>query len=834
MTVSSLFASVRSFKLTTVFEISLYAMVALSSAMLTLSEGLKNGPPPQAFTIPLVIAAYIVVDRRRMWVMPGWAAGVLGILAVGAAFWETIQSIRFQGGVPHLPEERVLNLIFAGAHLLVFLTWIVLFMQKTSRQYWWLWALCVLEIAVGASQTTASLYGVCLSVYLFLAVWTLSVFSLLQGQQQFDRAEQTAQSTDQESAAAQGPAVPPAAFPKTQSPKPQVHPLLGIWRQPSNAMGNVQRDPAVSWINSRFLGGVLGTGGLAFVLALLFFLLIPRHPAIWGTAQGNQSSSSNPASVVGFSRELSLGEMGQILESTKKVMEVRLTDFRTKGPLDIEKYAQEMGYEEPLFRGMTSIRYENGTWLALEADESYYGGPAFLPRIGNPRGEMVRQDIYLEPVDPDLLFAMPPARFGNIENSPDSILVEILNDVLKRPAPSSPPEAIQYSILSPKFPAKRGSIPVRRPVAHFLESRSWMYLVMPRNLRNLRRLALEKSGKLESPAPSKIEMARRLKDYLKNPAEFSYTLNAKVSDPAIDPLEDFLLNRKMGHCEYFASALTLMLRVVNIPSRLVNGFKGGTKNENTGLYEVEERHAHAWVEAYIDGSWIILDPTPASRSESVEQIGSESGGWKALSQNLRHFWSTFIVGLNEAEQRRLFAPLKDLARGVLAVARNWRVHFKNFVHALNQQLSSPERWISWQGGLVTFVLLTFLSGLAWGIKSLWRIVQRWRARYRDPRGLSRTVEFYERFRRICAIKGLARQAAQTPKEFAVEVRNTLGPWLKTSDWDHFPVSLVDAYYNVRFGAAELSAETLQNLDEQLTRFESLLTQPAEVTVNAAP
>ena len=127
---------------------------------------------------------------------------------------------------------------------------------------------------------------------------------------------------------------------------------------------------------------------------------------------------------------------------------------------------------------------------------------------------------------------------------------------------------------------------------------------------------------------------------------------------------------------------------------------------------------------------------------------------------------------------------------------------------------------------MTFVLLTFLSALAWGIKSVWCTLLRWRAHYRDPSGLSRTVEFYERFRRICEVKGLARKAAQTPKEFALEVRGTLAPWLKTSDWDHFPVSLVDAYYNVRYGAGELSAESLQNLDEQLARFETVLSGTA--------
>ena len=830
MTSNPPFASSKPIRLTTIFEVSLYAMVALSSGMLTLSEGFTHGPPPQAFTIPLVIAAYLVVDRGRRWVMPGWAAGGLGLLAVGVAFWEPFQSLRFPGGVPALPEESVLKLIFAGAHLLVFLTWIVLFLEKTSRQYWWLWALCVLQIAVGASQTTDGIYGVLLSVYLFLAVWTLSVFSLLQGQQQFDHAQQTAQTTHgpiPAGGAMEKPPAVPAAQSKKESSWPVAHPLLGIWRQPSSAMGNVQRDPAVSWINSRFLGGVMGTAGLAFLLALLLFLLIPRHPALWVSQQGQRDGSQEGSSLVGFSRELSLGDIGQILESTKKVMEVRLTDFQTGQPLDIETYADQMGYEEPLFRGMTSFKYSDGKWRALDEDDPYYGGPLILPRIANPREELVQQDIRLEPVDPELLFAMPPARYGSLEDSPDPLLAEVLNDVLKRPVPSTAPEAVRYRILSPKTSPNPGSLPVRPPVARFLEHRLRLYLALPRNLENLRRLALEKSGRRESPRPPQREMARRLKAYLKDSGEFHYTLDAKVTDTTIDPLEDFLINRKMGHCEYFASALTLMLRAVGIPSRLVSGFKGGNSNEKTRLFEVEERHAHAWVEAYIDRSWVILDPTPAGRAASVAKIGSHSDRWKAWTRSLREFWLQFIVGLDEAQQRRLFAPIQDFARDALAWARNGRIHFANFVKALNQQLSSPERWISWQGGLVTFVLLTFLSAVVWAIRALWRLFVRFRLQYFDPKGLARTVEFYERFRRICAAKGLSRKAAQTPKEFAVEVRNSLAPWLQTSEWDRFPVSLVEAYYNVRYGAGQLTPETLHDLDRQLTQFETRLAQPAE-------
>ena len=67
----------------------------------------------------------------------------------------------------------------------------------------------------------------------------------------------------------------------------------------------------------------------------------------------------------------------------------------------------------------------------------------------------------------------------------------------------------------------------------------------------------------------------------------------------LDPVEDFLVNRKKGHCEYFASALALLLRSVNIPSRIVNGFKGGDWNELTETMNVRQKHAHSWVEAFI-------------------------------------------------------------------------------------------------------------------------------------------------------------------------------------------------------------------------------------------
>src|SRR5262249_22235798 len=121
------------------------------------------------------------------------------------------------------------------------------------------------------------------------------------------------------------------------------------------------------------------------------------------------------------------------------------------------------------------------------------------------------------------------------------------------------------------------------------------------------------------PADESASTARRmvlaLESHLRDSGAYTYSLSMAVDDPTIDPVEDFLFNRKRGHCEYFASALALMLRSVQIPSRLVTGFKGADFNSSEQFYEVQQRHAHAWVEAYVDRNWIVLDPTPGTRDE---------------------------------------------------------------------------------------------------------------------------------------------------------------------------------------------------------------------------
>ena len=91
---------------------------------------------------------------------------------------------------------------------------------------------------------------------------------------------------------------------------------------------------------------------------------------------------------------------------------------------------------------------------------------------------------------------------------------------------------------------------------------------------------------------------------------FEYSTWQGEAAGARTPLAAFLLTTHAGHCEYFASATTLLLRAAGIPARYATGFSAQEWSERDGAYLVRERHAHAWVRAWVDGAWQDIDTTP--------------------------------------------------------------------------------------------------------------------------------------------------------------------------------------------------------------------------------
>ncbi|MDH5638925.1 MAG: transglutaminase domain-containing protein [Nitrospinota bacterium] len=87
-------------------------------------------------------------------------------------------------------------------------------------------------------------------------------------------------------------------------------------------------------------------------------------------------------------------------------------------------------------------------------------------------------------------------------------------------------------------------------------------------------------------------------------------------------LEDFLFNTRSGHCEYFATATTLILRQAGIPTRYFVGYLAHEHSLLENAYIVRSRDAHAWPMVYVDGRWSIFDTTPASWTDADEENSS--------------------------------------------------------------------------------------------------------------------------------------------------------------------------------------------------------------------
>ncbi|MFL0796412.1 MAG: DUF3488 and transglutaminase-like domain-containing protein [Cellvibrionaceae bacterium] len=118
----------------------------------------------------------------------------------------------------------------------------------------------------------------------------------------------------------------------------------------------------------------------------------------------------------------------------------------------------------------------------------------------------------------------------------------------------------------------------------------------------------ELASKITSQVNSDLEKAIRLEQHLRS--EYKYDLNSVFTSQNQTPLSKFLFESKKGHCEYFASALAMMLRTQGIPARLVTGFSATNQNPLTGYYDIYALDGHAWVEAWVDDiGWVELEPT---------------------------------------------------------------------------------------------------------------------------------------------------------------------------------------------------------------------------------
>jgi hypothetical protein len=334
------------------FTISLYLTVCLAAVMLAAAEGYWL--LPAGLTVPIAIAAFWYVERQGL-ALPTWAANSLGIVAILVSLIE-------------LAVRDIEGRILFGAHLLVYLSWIVLWQPKGSQQRWGLIALAVLQVAVGSVLTIAGTYGLSMGLFLVLTVWTLVLLQLAEAEQRYAAA-----------------AAPPA------EPLPRGREmLLAPGRVAALGRATVGR-----WPTRQVVAAVAVTVFGATIVGSAFFLLVPRFEV----GRYNFDETLAPLArqrVTGFTERVRLGSFGEILESSTPVFEVRLVDTTDDSPVDLETYAASLGLDEPLFRGLTLGDYNRGEWTTAHSE-----GASELPSW-SPSPGLIRQEYRLRPLASDV------------------------------------------------------------------------------------------------------------------------------------------------------------------------------------------------------------------------------------------------------------------------------------------------------------------------------------------------------------------------------------------------------------------------------------------------
>ncbi|GHS90782.1 membrane protein [Synergistales bacterium] len=358
---------------------------------------------------------------------------------------------------------------------------------------------------------------------------------------------------------------------------------------------------------------------LAAALSLLLFFVMPRTDRpIFGSYRRQYGTGTGDAMGLGFSDQVRLGDATTIQGND------RLAFRAVMKPLP-------NGFL-PYWRGLVLDTFDGRVWLADRRREN--GGET----ISDPGAPVIEQEIFLESGNRGVLFTLDqPVSVSGIDAAR-------LGGGVFRSQPRMAGRRMQYGVVSVLSPH------TRPPSQSFDKSRNLSLppLFIPR----LAPVVTDMTRGLSDRAK-----AEAIKAYLSSP-RFTYSLEGLPSDPR-NALEQFIFTTGRGNCEYFASAMGVMLRLAGVPSRLVNGYLGGAYSDVGGYYIVQEDKAHVWVEAWDEdeGAWARYDPTPVGGGAGTAQEFDALGFYLDM---LDYQWSRLIVNYDFEDQADLLQSMRDV------------------------------------------------------------------------------------------------------------------------------------------------------------------------------
>jgi transglutaminase-like putative cysteine protease len=511
---------------------------------------------------------------------------------------------------------------------------------------------------------------------------------------------------------------------------------------------------------------VVITMGILGLTAGLFFML-PR------TADAAlRRLVSRRFYLPGFSNQVTLGEIGEIKTTSRPVMHVHFSDMRARTNLK--------------WRGATLSDFNGRAWFEPSSDPRWVPAVAKgVFQLADDRdrrrlGHSVNYRVSLSGIDSDVLF---------FAGRPDSVYVNQLA-IMARPDGSyrlghPPAEGFFYDVYG--WLGDTGG-------DDFLGTRERrQYLSLPPLDPRIAELARYTVRGLDDDTDRAAAVARYLR------RSYGYTLELPSHEVA-DPLAYFLFTRRKGHCEYFASAMAVMLRTLGIPSRLVTGFQNGIFNPMTGLYVIRASDAHSWVEAWLPGrGWVTFDPTPPDPSPGANALLIKLS---LYADAVETFWQEWVVSYDLGHQATLADRMEQAGRRV-------SLRWLDRIFDVGDNWTSARSWLV-RSGLWWLLALICGGAGAWSAPKVWRA---WRTRlgvWRLRRGQGSVADatlLYRRMLKLLKRRGYEKPAWFTPYEFACS--------LPPSEMGMRVLQFTSAYNALRFGGQAEAAVRLSALLEEL-------------------
>jgi transglutaminase-like putative cysteine protease len=547
-------------------------------------------------------------------------------------------------------------------------------------------------------------------------------------------------------------------------------------RQSAQTEKAVLRGPAMRGLNARLTASsILVSSGILLFTGGLFFVL-PR------TARAAfQHLVSTRYHVPGFADSVMLGEIGLLKKTDTPVMHVRMDD-----PAD-----WPMGRMK--WRGAALSEFDGRRWYnppgfeeTLRPDKS-----GELRLIENHRRirqvKHISYAVHLKDIASNVLFFAGQPEFLRID-APMVLRTESGNYKFIYRDPGT----VAYIVYGTYATVDGQNETDPESFLPFDSRAPYLRLpeIDPRIGALTRSIAASQAGALNS--------ARAIERYLKT--NYGYTLDLPQSEMR-DPLANFLFERRRGYCEYFASAMAVMLRTIGIPSRVVTGFGPGVYNPVSQWQIIRASDAHSWVEAYLPQyGWTSFDPTPPDLNPPGSGLWAHIGFYLDAADT---FWQDWVVNYNLDRQILLANRVGESGERLRlnwfdnagAAVSKWKVRLTHFAETYGAAVVS--------GVAIVFLLWRFGKDFRAWFEARRRVrkVSRGEARASDATLL------YTRMLKLLKRRGIEKPAWLTPLEFARVIPQ---PELSLLVQD-----FTDAYNDLRFGADTDAARRMIHMMERM-------------------